>query len=493
MSGLCGTRAIKNAKHIRSVTPQVFPPVEPLDGFASILPFDVLNRFHRMTDEELRGYPHLLEAATILRGKPRTSGPRAERLGSIFEDAPFQGTLHFLKITFMVGTTSLALSDADLTTMLQYTTLALPAIAKYASQYGKNRLAVSSNILELTVNVPSGKYNDDMLQGWVKAVAETLIIQKIESSPANLCIVVFNPDGVINTDADSSMGVLGYHDAVFVPVISTFPPTLIPSPYCFVNVAGNGLTVQDKREQYAQILSHEIAEMTVDPLVSWTNPEVCDPCAGNCRNEWRSFFVVKSPEGSLRYLRSSKGFPPLPFRFDFFTAAVAEPRNVDDCPAPGSGCDYGPDVRAGISELLFYEQADGYGELYSVDAAAHLSLQTTHPDWRTSWSLIVPGTYTSKPPGSPLDLLFYDRSAGVGEFYQTGSLGDMNQISVSTGWRTSWSMIIPGKFSDSPYTDLLFYDPSTGTGEFYHTGGGLSPLFATDTGWRTSWSIIERL
>ena len=63
----CATRALKNARHIRAVAPQVFPAVEPLDGFASVLPFDVLNRFHHMTDDELRRHPHLLEAALKLR------------------------------------------------------------------------------------------------------------------------------------------------------------------------------------------------------------------------------------------------------------------------------------------------------------------------------------------------------------------------------------------------------------------------------------------
>src|SRR5436853_7856829 len=67
----CATRALKNATHIRAVAPEVFPAVEPLDGFASVLPFDVLNRFHRMTDDELRHHPHLLEAARKLRqGSP---------------------------------------------------------------------------------------------------------------------------------------------------------------------------------------------------------------------------------------------------------------------------------------------------------------------------------------------------------------------------------------------------------------------------------------
>src|SRR5262245_33799889 len=80
MSGLCSTQAIKNAKLIRSVAPHVFPAVEPLDGFASVVPLDALTRFHRMSDEELRQYPQLLEAATLLRRKSQISSPKAGRL-----------------------------------------------------------------------------------------------------------------------------------------------------------------------------------------------------------------------------------------------------------------------------------------------------------------------------------------------------------------------------------------------------------------------------
>jgi hypothetical protein len=40
---MCATRALKNARHIRAVAPQVFPAVEPLDGFGSVLPFDELS------------------------------------------------------------------------------------------------------------------------------------------------------------------------------------------------------------------------------------------------------------------------------------------------------------------------------------------------------------------------------------------------------------------------------------------------------------------
>jgi hypothetical protein len=485
MNKLSGTRALKNAKHIRAVAPQVFPAAEPPDGFASVVPFDVLNRFHRMSEDELRTFPGLVEAQRELR-KRKPASPRVMPLGIIFADSPFQGTLHFAKLTFRVGAKTFSVSDADMATIQRYATLAVPAVAKYAAQYGENRLTVASKILTMTVDVPSGKYNDDTLQGWVRT-----LMGQAGTAPVNTCIIVCNPPGVVNTDGDRSKGILGYHDNVVTARPSPAGGVITtPSPYCFVNVEGSGLTVDDRADQYALALTHEIAEMTVDPYVSWTNPEVCDGCAGNCNNEWRSFFAGTTP-GAYDYLRSFKGFPPPPFRFDFYTAAVAQPSRSDDCPAPEAACAYAPSAKAGVGELLFYERPDGYAELYSVDANANIALQTTHPDWRSSWSLIVPGKYSPKPAGSRRDLLFYDRGAGWGEFYQTGSVGDMHQFSIHNNWRTTWSIIVPGSFAAPGSMDVLFYEPSDGYGEFYRTDGrGNISLIASHANWRTTWSII---
>jgi hypothetical protein len=493
MTRISGTRALKNAKYIRSVAPHLFPENEPLDGYASVIPFELLSRFHRMTDEELRPHPHLLDAARKARQEFGTFGSGYARGGDearLFGAAPFRGTVHFVKITFMVGSNPVALGDADMLPALQYAMLALPQISKYASQYGDNALKLSSDILQLTVDVPSGKYNDDMLRNWVRGLVDWLLVSGVEKHPKDVCIVVLNPPGVTNTDGDLAQGIGGYHDAVLVPWIDLHQ--LQSSPYCFVNVSRAALTIEDRADAYAQTLSHEIAEMAVDPPASWPNPEVCDACAGNCGPEWRSFFEVASLDGFSRYLRTATTIPPLPFNFSFFVAAVAHPQSVDNCPAGMQGCDYGPDDRVGLSELLFYERLDGYGETYSVDGSSRLSLQTTHPGMRTTWSQIVAENFTAKSAGDPQDVLFYDSTAGVGEVYQTGNLGQMNRIAINSGWRPSWSIIVPGHFSDSPNIDLLFYDPTDGTGEFYHTDGhgNLAASFASYTNFRTTWSII---
>jgi len=485
VNNISATRAMKNAREIRSVAPKVFPEKEPLAGYASVVPLDILQRFHHMTDAELKAYPNLLDAAQQIRKKHNpVGGQPIQPRGLIFSDPPFQGTVYLTKLTFKVGANTLAVPDADVATIRQYLTVASPAISQYCSQYGQNGLKVSTKILTMTVDVPSGKYNDDTMQGWIRQLVQS----QVPTAPNNSCVILLNPVGVVNTDGALSDRILGYHNEVIVQVQGPPNGVFLGSPFCFVNVVGNNLTVADRNQDYATALSHEVAEMVVDPFASWTNPEVCDGCAGNCNNEWHSFFAL-NPGGGLSYLRSDKSIPAVPF--DFYIAAVAQPSHSGDCPAPESACAYAPSVASGVGELMFYERADGYGEFYSVDTKADISLQTTHTDWRNTWSLIVPGKYTPKPAGSRLDLLFYAASQNRGEFYQTGNVGDMHQFSVHSNWRSTWSQIVPGSYAAPGSMDLLFYEPSDGYGEFYKTDGkGNITLLATHNNWRTSWSII---
>jgi hypothetical protein len=115
-------------------------------------------------------------------------------------------------------------------------------------------------------------------------------------------------------------------------------------PYCFVNVFGQNLTVQDQQDLYAWQLSHEIAEMTVDPGANQSNPEVCDACGPNCPPDWRDFFG--GPANA--YFQTTNAFPP-GFAFNFFINAIVRPDSATQCPAPQSACFYAP---PGFGNLL---------------------------------------------------------------------------------------------------------------------------------------------
>jgi hypothetical protein len=83
-------------------------------------------------------------------------------------------------------------------------------------------------------------------------------------------------------------------------------------------------------------------------------------------------------------------------------------------------------------------------------------LLKNHTGWRQSWTHIIPGDFGGS---GRTDLLFYEQSTGTGEFYTTDGAGNISLLKNHTGWRQSWKDIIPGDFGGSGRTDLLFYEP----------------------------------
>jgi hypothetical protein len=139
-------------------------------------------------------------------------------------------------------------------------------------------------------------------------------------------------------------------------------------------------------------------------------------------------------------------------------------------------------------DLLFYDASAGTGEFYSTDSQANMTKLQTMMDMRSSWTQIVPGNFTN---GAFADLLFYDPSSGTGEFYTTDGHGNIHQVSTKTGYRESWKIIVPAKFSGGRLDDLLFYDPGAGTGEFDSTDGhGNLHRLSSHNNWRNTWSVI---
>jgi len=479
MASICATRILKNAKQIRAIAPEIFAAKEPNQGFNSVVPIDILGRFESMSSDELKDLPELQAVKLKLQQQSAAKGISPD--GLIFSDPSFKGTAYLVKLTFRKAGTTVVVSDADMTTILQYLQMAAPAIAMYASQYGSNRLAVSSRILTMAVDVPSGKYDNDALQDWVRQLFKA----NLDLKPAESCFIFINPPGIINSDGALANGILGYHDDAAVINFGPIPQSG-DSPYCFVNLRGTVLSVADRSDSFALALSHEVAEMIADPGVSHTNPEICDGCAGNCNNDWRSYF---STTNGFTYLRSVKGGPPLSLVYDFFTAAVAQAAHVQNCPVSVTGCSYAPSAKADIGEILFYEQPTGYGTLWSENKNGEIALQTVNA-WRQTWSQIIPGRFSSSNNGRK-DVLFYSAQEGRGEFYQSGILGDIHQLAVTNGWRNDWGIIVPGNFTGSGFSDLLFYEPATGFAEFDRSDGkGNLTRISSFNNFRTSWTMI---
>lgn len=309
MPQLCATRAIKNARHLQRSAPHIVPREEPPGGFETRVPHDVLRRLHApMSYAELDRVPGLRDALR--------QSPVPRRLAAASEPL-FNGSLVFAQIAFATSHGTVSLSSEDFATAMAFARLACPPISAYAGQYGPNHVAMAPGIIAFTARVPSGKYNDQTLQGWVNQIVSS------NHLPANTCVVVLNPTGTLNVDADASQGIGGYHSMANVP-------------YAFVNVMGSNLTVKDEADLYALALSHEIVEMVVDPRADLVNPEVADPCSGNCQRRFLDFF-----DAAGGYIETSEAFPP-PFGYAFFINAVVKPSAATQCPAPQDACAYAP-------------------------------------------------------------------------------------------------------------------------------------------------------
>lgn len=308
MDHLCSTRLLKNARFLQSPDVAFLPQAEPLDGFQSLVPFPVLSRLERIPREEIR-------VERLARALSKTGPPPAQ---AKVATPLFSGTLRFVRAEFTSSGASFVVPDADLAVALKYAGAAAVPISEYCSQYGHNRLSVADATLPFQAALTNAKYNDSILSGWVDQLS------RANGFGSDSCLVLLNPLGVVNTDADATQGVLGYHSVTASGV-----------PYAFVNVMGKGLRVDDKRDLYALALSHEIAEMTVDPEANGSNPEVCDECAGNCSVDYRNYFG--SDGGWL-------GASPSPGYY-FFVDGIATPASVTQCPAPADSCAYPPPSR----------------------------------------------------------------------------------------------------------------------------------------------------
>lgn len=309
MTHLCVTRSIKNARHLQATAPQLLPKDEPAEGFGSRIPAKLLAGLQ--TPPPLAELNQVRGLAAALQRHPAPK-PRATA-----SEPLFNGTLVFVQAAFRTSKGFISLKPADLATAMDFTRLAIVPISAYASQYGTNRLDIAPQAVPFNADAGTGSYNDQTLQGWVNAIVAQ------HHLPKDTCVVILNPPGVVNTDADPAQGVGGYHNLAQVP-------------YAFVNVMDSDLTVKDEANLYALALSHEIAEMTVDPRADLVNPEIADPCGPNCQQVWIDYF-----NNAGGYIQTSQDFPP-PFDYAFFINAIVQPRAATQCPAPGSACAYAP-------------------------------------------------------------------------------------------------------------------------------------------------------
>jgi hypothetical protein len=355
---VCVTRAIKNARFIASknslltaaansnptspflgmsgsgfpgFNPSfIIPQTEPAAGYFSIIPQPILNQIEPVNGIG-PGFFH-----TDANGNTVPDVQTGQNFGPLFS-----GQFIFVNIQFTSGGSTLAVPFTDLQTAMSYYQFALPIQSAYCQSYGPNTVTMNLTPLAFTVSLGTGNsFNDQSfsgvpnsgIQGWVDQ-----IVTQFGLKAGNVCLVFLSPASVSNTDAPPNQ-VLGYHN------ISLGTGTAAPTPYVFVNVAGSPLAVLDTPLYYSLALSHETAETIVDPLANLSNPEVCDPCSGNCNVQWLNYFDINS-----NYLLSilQLGSSPTPPNAAFFTNAVVQPSSSTLCPPPANACAYSPNAPSG--------------------------------------------------------------------------------------------------------------------------------------------------
>lgn len=294
-------------------------PKDTEGGITSIIDPHTLARLHTITNPQ--NFIKHKELVSLLQEHPMFV-PRASISYPLFN-----GTLYFVKIIFNTPKGSFSISDANMQTALDYTNKAVIPISRYVSQYGKNRILVSQNIIPFPVDLPSNTFSDSQLQDWINSIVDKYNLG------SDACIIVLNGPLVWNTLHSNDFAV-GYHDYTGT------------NPYCYCSVGTLDWTIKDTVDQYAAVLSHEIAEMTADPLANYENPEICDPCSNNCQNQFFDFFDANN------YFvggRSSAYMVPKSFEYAYFINSIIQPKYYDprtDCKIDGvdgqTACVYAP-------------------------------------------------------------------------------------------------------------------------------------------------------
>jgi len=267
----CYTRALKNARYLQKLAPELFARDPHAEGFGTGVPLELLQVLHRLPHDAPVLSRHKA-VADFLRQNPLPVPGRAAR------DALFSGTIHFARVTFQTSGGNVVMPAADMNQIVQYAQHAIVSLSEYAAQYGLNAVSVSPTLLTFTANVPSGNYTDGDLQGWVNSMVTA------NSLPTNSCIFVISPSGVTAANVGGNSG---YHSKANIP-------------YIVAGVTAAGLTLADNPDVYAMVVSHEVAEMIVDPNVGGGDPEVCDPCDINCGDLTRCYFDASARASSNR-------------------------------------------------------------------------------------------------------------------------------------------------------------------------------------------------
>jgi hypothetical protein len=448
MKTLCATRRVKVLQYLHRMVPTTIPR-SSLHALEE-LPSTVLSSLHTSD------WDTVTKDETLVNWLSKNPIPAP---GAKVSGALFNGTLVFARIVFRrANQPDFSVSMADEQTAVSYATLAIAPIQRYASQYGPNSVGVSPTVFPFTASLTSNSFSKGDLEGWVEQVAQTARDNQV----TNPCIVVLH---------DRSL------PATPTYTYSRNPYHLITgngTPYCYCLVFGQNLSVADNNHTignkttdkvYAHILSHEIAEMVVDPLGDVSNPEVCDACAGNCNVSLFDLFDQNGVfMGGTADTASATGF-------SFFINPIVRPDAYDSttqCVIQGgdtqSACIYPPPLINGAIYSTFWDAASG---------------------WPSGWFDVAGGAAN---PGSPVTAVA--RNPDHLDLFVTGTDGRIYSTfwDAASGWPSGWfpiadrvaplGSVVTAIARNPDHLDLFITDQ----------GGSISSTYwDAATGWAAGW------
>ncbi len=248
----------------------------------------------------------------------------------------FTGELVFVNLTFNSRDQNFDLVTTigarDIATILNFATQAVIPISQYANQYGPNGISVNQNVLNYSVNLTGLSFDDPALKEWASEIVSA------NHYDTSTCLVFLLPPGLTNSSWARGTGGEHYHDTIPYILFSVAGTFDVNGNITLKDLAGNpqNLTVQDTFFSFAGSLSHEIAEMTVNPLGG--NPEVCDACGPNFNSTYLNYFDFFG-----NYIGTTQT-PPynVNFAYNFYINGIATPPFAIQAKAPASACSYFP-------------------------------------------------------------------------------------------------------------------------------------------------------
>jgi len=146
------------------------------------------------------------------------------------------------------------------------------------------------------------------------------------------------------------------------------------------------------------------------------------------------------------------------------------------------------------TDLFFYDSSAGDYEIYITFGLGGIRLAQANKQFGKTWSFIVPGQFYGD---SHTDLFLLDQVRHIYSFLtikdngEVGYFDEGSPVWFEEWYHHPWQIIIAGQFGGDANSDLLFYDGSIGVGQFWETDcwGRMFELQIAD-GWSKSWAAI---